>query len=182
MASAEERLMEWLRDAHAAEEQAETMLSGMARRIKNYPDLRARIEQHIGETQRQAKLVRGCIERRGGGTSTIKDFAGKMLGFGQAMSGMFVGDEVLKGSIASYAFEAMEIASYRVLVSTARQVGDEETARVCEQILQEVWGFDYLGDSNLVDVRIKYLRDKLEQGGRPRLIQTVRGAGYALRA
>ncbi len=51
-----------------------------------------------------------------------------------------------------------------------------------EQILQEVWGFDYLGDSNLVDVRIKYLRDKLEVGGRARLIQTVRGAGYALRA
>jgi two-component system response regulator MprA len=50
-----------------------------------------------------------------------------------------------------------------------------------EQILQDVWGFDYLGDSNLVDVRIKYLRDKLEFGGRPRLIQTVRGAGYALR-
>jgi two-component system response regulator MprA len=50
-----------------------------------------------------------------------------------------------------------------------------------EQILQDVWGFDYLGDSNLVDVRIKYLRDKLEIGGKPRLIQTVRGAGYALR-
>ena len=50
-----------------------------------------------------------------------------------------------------------------------------------EQILQEVWGFDYLGDSNLVDVRIKYLRDKLENGGRSRVIQTVRGAGYALR-
>lgn len=50
-----------------------------------------------------------------------------------------------------------------------------------EQILQRVWGYDYLGDSNLVDVRIKYLRDKLELGGRPRLIQTIRGAGYALR-
>jgi two-component system, OmpR family, response regulator MprA len=51
-----------------------------------------------------------------------------------------------------------------------------------EQILQEVWGFDFMGDSNLVDVRIKYLRDKVEAGGRSRLIQTVRGAGYALRA
>ncbi len=50
-----------------------------------------------------------------------------------------------------------------------------------EQILQEVWGFDFLGDSNLVDVRIKYLRDKLEAGERSRVIQTVRGAGYALR-
>jgi ferritin-like metal-binding protein YciE len=53
------------------------------------------------------------------------------------MSGMFVGDEVLKGSIASYAFEAMEIVSYRILVSTARQVGDNETARVCEEILRD---------------------------------------------
>jgi len=50
-----------------------------------------------------------------------------------------------------------------------------------ELILQRVWGFDYLGDSNLVDVRVKYLRDKLEAGGERRVIQTVRGAGYALR-
>ena len=51
-----------------------------------------------------------------------------------------------------------------------------------EQILQRVWGYDYLGDSNLVDVRIKYLRDKLEADGQARLIQTIRGAGYILRA
>jgi two-component system, OmpR family, response regulator MprA len=50
-----------------------------------------------------------------------------------------------------------------------------------ELILQRVWGFDYLGESNLVDVRVKYLRDKLEANGETRLIQTVRGAGYALR-
>jgi ferritin-like metal-binding protein YciE len=137
MASAEERLMEWLRDAHAAEQQAETMLSGMAKRIENYPELKARIEEHIGETQRQAERLRSCIERRGDGTSMLKDAGGKMLGFGQAMSGMFVGDEVMKGSIASYAFEAMEIASYRVLIETAKEVGDIETARTCEEILKE---------------------------------------------
>ena len=45
MATAEERLMEWLRDAHAAEEQAETMLSGMTSRIENYPSLKARIRR-----------------------------------------------------------------------------------------------------------------------------------------
>jgi ferritin-like metal-binding protein YciE len=137
MAIAEERLLEWLRDAHAAEEQAETMLKGTASRIENYPDLKARIEQHIGETQRQAELIRGCIERRGGSTSAIKDTGAKMLALGQALSGVFVGDEVMKASIASYAFEAMEIASYRILISTAQEVGDTETARVCEQILKE---------------------------------------------
>jgi ferritin-like metal-binding protein YciE len=137
MARAEERLMEWLRDAHAAEQQAESMLSGMAGRLENYPELKARIEQHLRETQRQAELVRGCIERRGGSTSMVKDAGAKMLGFGQALSGLFVGDEVMKGAIASYAFEGMEIASYRILIETAKHVGDQETARVCEQILRE---------------------------------------------
>jgi two-component system response regulator MprA len=51
-----------------------------------------------------------------------------------------------------------------------------------ELILQRVWAFDFLGESNLVDVRVKYLRDKLEAAGGSRLIQTIRGAGYALRA
>src|SRR5918998_1082082 len=121
MATAEERLMEWLRDAHAAEEQAETMLSGVAGRIENYPQLKARLEQHLQETKRHAELVRGCIERRGGSTSMIKDAGAKMIAMGQAMSGMFVGDEVMKGTIANAAFEAMEISSYRILIATAEQ-------------------------------------------------------------
>jgi ferritin-like metal-binding protein YciE len=158
MASAEERLMQWLRDAHAAEEQAETMLSGMARRIENYPDLKARIEQHVRETQRHAELVRGCIERRGGRVSAVKDIGAKMIGLGQALSGIFVGDEVMKGSIASYAFEAMEIASYRILISAARQVGDEETARVCEQILPEEEAMAKWLEQNIPALTQQYLK------------------------
>jgi two-component system, OmpR family, response regulator MprA len=50
-----------------------------------------------------------------------------------------------------------------------------------EQIFRAVWGSDYLGGSNIIDANVSYLRDKLEAGGRPRLIQTVRGVGYALR-
>src|SRR3954451_7226038 len=90
MARADERLMEWLRDAHAAEQQAKTMLNGMFSRIENYPQLKARVEQHARETERHAELVRGCIERRGGSTSTIKDAGAKIIALGQAMSGMFV--------------------------------------------------------------------------------------------
>ncbi|HEY1298260.1 MAG TPA: response regulator transcription factor [Chloroflexota bacterium] len=78
------------------------------------------------------------------------------------------GDEVLE-------LTAREYDLLELFLRNPRQVLTRE------QILQEVWGFDYLGDSNLVDVRIKYLRDKLESGGRTRVIQTVRGAGYALR-
>jgi two-component system response regulator MprA len=50
-----------------------------------------------------------------------------------------------------------------------------------EQLAQHVWGIPYEGESNFVDVAVNALRRKLEAGGRPRLIQTVRGFGYALR-
>ena len=49
------------------------------------------------------------------------------------------------------------------------------------QILEEVWGYDFGGDDNVLEVYIGYLRKKTEQAGEPRLIQTVRGVGYVLR-
>jgi two-component system, OmpR family, response regulator MprA len=50
-----------------------------------------------------------------------------------------------------------------------------------DQILQEVWGYDFGGDDNVLEVYIGYLRKKTEAGGEPRLIQTVRSVGYVLR-
>jgi len=50
-----------------------------------------------------------------------------------------------------------------------------------EQILQEVWGYDFGGEDNVLEVYIGYLRKKTEAAGEPRLIQTVRGVGYVLR-
>ena len=49
-------------------------------------------------------------------------------------------------------------------------------------LLDRVWGDDFFGESNVLAVTIAALRRALEEGGEPRLIQTVRGAGYALRA
>ena len=48
-------------------------------------------------------------------------------------------------------------------------------------IFERVWGYDFGFASNSLDVYIGYLRRKTEQGGKPRLIQTIRGVGYALR-
>jgi two-component system response regulator MprA len=50
-----------------------------------------------------------------------------------------------------------------------------------EQILSNVWGYDFYGDDNVIEVYIGYLRRKIEAGGKPRLIHTVRGVGYVLR-
>ena len=49
------------------------------------------------------------------------------------------------------------------------------------QILENVWGYDYLGSSNIIEVYIRYLRRKLEDSGKNRVIQTVRSVGYILR-
>jgi len=51
-----------------------------------------------------------------------------------------------------------------------------------DQILTAVWGYDFEGDHNILEVYVGYLRRKLEADGRPRLIHTVRGIGYVLRA
>ena len=49
------------------------------------------------------------------------------------------------------------------------------------QILNDVWGYDFGGDDNVLEIYVGYLRKKLEADGGSRLIQTVRGVGYALR-
>jgi two-component system, OmpR family, response regulator MprA len=61
------------------------------------------------------------------------------------------------------------------LLRHPRQVLSRDT------IFERVWGSDFLGDSNVIDVHIMRLREKLEAGGQSRLIQTIRGAGYSLR-
>lgn len=50
-----------------------------------------------------------------------------------------------------------------------------------ERILQAVWGYDFEGSGNVLEVYVGYLRAKTEAGGEPRLIHTVRGVGYVLR-
>jgi DNA-binding response OmpR family regulator len=50
-----------------------------------------------------------------------------------------------------------------------------------DQILEKVWGYDFMGDSNIIEVYVRYLRLKLEEHQEKRLIQTIRGVGYVLR-
>ena len=50
-----------------------------------------------------------------------------------------------------------------------------------EMIYDRIWGYDFGGESNILEVYIRYLRTKLEANHEPRLLQTVRGVGYALR-
>ncbi|ABE64512.1 protein of unknown function DUF892 [Nitrobacter hamburgensis X14] len=157
MSRIEENLMAWLRNAHAMEEQAVTMLTSLASRTGDYPNVKARIESHLAETKRQAEALEECIKRRGGETSTLKDLTAKMLAFGQGLSGMFVDDEIVKGAMASYTFEHMEAAAYRVLIAAAEAVGDTQTQAVCERILQEELSMASDLEDHLPELTRKYL-------------------------
>lgn len=132
-----EYLDQWLRDAHAMEEQAESMLTSQAGRIENYPELKAKIEQHIRETQSQSERIRACLERRGTSPSGAKDIAGKFTAMMQGLSGTAMADEVVKGGMASYTFEQFEISSYGAIIAAAELAGDTETKTVAETILRE---------------------------------------------
>lgn len=149
MADTRDTYLAWLRDAHAMEEQALTMMRGMLSRLENYADLRARIERHVEETERHVSSLDQLLEGCGSGGSMMKDAMGRITATGQAVSGIFTSDEVVKGGMASYTFEHMEIAAYKVLIAAARQLDDQAAVDVFETILAEEeamadWLLDHL--------------------------------------
>jgi two-component system, OmpR family, response regulator MprA len=72
---------------------------------------------------------------------------------------------------------ATEYMLLELFMRHPRQILDRQT------ILHRVWGYDFLGETNIIEVYVRYLREKIEDvPGSPRLILTVRGMGYVLRA
>lgn len=144
------------------EEQAITMLTSQSARLENYPELKAQIDKHLQETRDQAAMLERCLERAGG-TSSVKDIGAKMVAFAQGLSGLFVNDEVVKGSLASYTFEQMEIGSYKILIAAADHAGDLETRRICETILQQEVAMAQWLDQHAADITRKFL-ERDQQG------------------
>jgi ferritin-like metal-binding protein YciE len=135
MANGREHLMQWLRDAHAMEQQAEHLLRAQVERIESYPKLKARLEQHIRETLDQQESLEICIKHLGGVPSIANDAVGRATAFGQAIGGGIKGSELVDGAAAGYVFEHMEIAAYTALVAAAASIGEAEAQRTCEKIL-----------------------------------------------
>ena len=82
--------------------------------------------------------------------------------------------EVARGE-HSIALTPKEFELLKCLIATPRQV------RTREQILEAVWGYDFNGEDNVLEVYVRYLRNKIERPGLPKLLHTVRGVGYVLK-
>jgi two-component system, OmpR family, response regulator NblR len=108
--------------------------------------------------------------------------------------GLYLKTETSGGEQLRFADLALDLVTHRVLrheTTIDLTVKEFELLRYLlshpeielsrEQILENVWGYDFLGESNVIEVYVRYLRLKLEKDGGKRLIQTVRGVGYVLR-
>jgi ferritin-like metal-binding protein YciE len=137
MTTARENLISWLRDAHAMEGQAITLLETQLERLEHYPEAKPRLQQHLQQTRDQVAAVERCLGKLGADPSTFKDSAMKLSATMQGMMSAMSTDEVLKHALASSAFEQFEASSYRSLVAAAEQAGESEIARTCEQLMKE---------------------------------------------
>jgi ferritin-like metal-binding protein YciE len=137
MTEPNKHLLHWLRDAYAMEKQALEMCERQSERIENYPELKARITQHVEETKGQIARLDKCFEILGETPSAVKDAMGWTMGNMQAVGGMMMSDEIVKGSMASYVFENLEIASYTILIAAAEASNQPEIARLCREILEQ---------------------------------------------
>jgi two-component system response regulator MprA len=83
--------------------------------------------------------------------------------------------EVSRGGVRVH----LSHTEFQLLRCLLAEVGRVQTRR---SLLEQVWGDTFVGDANVLDVYVRYLRRKLEPPGQPTLIQTVRGVGFLLKA
>ncbi len=160
MAKDDNMLLSWLRDAHAMEKSAESILEKQVKSLDDYPQMKNKINEHLQTTRNQAKRIEGCIEQLGGDTSKVKELVGKFTGAMQAFGAAGADDEVVKAGISDYSFECMEIASYRSLIAAAEAYGEPEIKQVCQDILAEEEEMANWLENNIPDVTRNYLSKK----------------------
>jgi ferritin-like metal-binding protein YciE len=133
-----EHIRDWLRDAHAMEQQAESLFVGQAERLKKYPELAGKLNDEVTYIKANQLLLLEKLQKLGGSTSTVKDTMGKLMGSAQNISGIMVSDEPVKGILALHTFTQMAIGSYKVLVAACDAAGEAEVKQTCETMLASV--------------------------------------------
>lgn len=126
-----------LKNAHAMEKQALSILKPQAGRIENYPDMKARIEQHIAETEGQIARLETVFDQIDEKHSGFKDMVLSVGGSMAALSHAAAGDEVLKDTFANYAFEHYEIAAYKSLIQISDRLALDSVTPALRQNLDE---------------------------------------------
>jgi len=132
-----ELVIAWLNDAHAMELGIAQVLERHIEEAKDHPAMHAGLQRHLEQTRRHAELVKSCVERMGGETSGLKTGMASVMGTVQGMTTKLAKDELIKNTLHDYGTEHFEIACYTSLIAAAENLGDQETAQVCREILRD---------------------------------------------
>ncbi len=146
-----------LRNAHAMENQALSIMKAQHSRIENYPEVAQRLEIHIRETEGQRDRLATILEGLGEGNSTLKDAALSITGSLAALGHAIADDEILKNSFANFAFENYEIAAYKSLITVGAHGGFSSAVETLTKSLHEEIDMARWLDENLERVTLKYV-------------------------
>ncbi len=155
--AAQKRILTWLSDAYAMETEGAKTLERHANAAENYPQIQSKLQRHAEETRRHAEKVKGCAQRLGGQPSAAREALGTVMGTARGVATRAAKDTVVKNALADYASEHFEIACYKSLIAAAEREGDQETARVCREILEEEEAMVGFLDEQIGDVTERFL-------------------------
>jgi ferritin-like metal-binding protein YciE len=146
-----------LRNAHAMENQALSIMKPQLSRIENYPEVAERIQRHITETEGQIRRIEEILTGLNEDHSTLKDMALSLTGSMAALGHTVAGDEILKNSFANFAFENFEIAAYKSLLTVAEAGGFKAAiGGLKENLTEEKAMADWL-DAHVASLTEKFL-------------------------
>jgi ferritin-like metal-binding protein YciE len=141
-----------LRNQHAVENQAIELLERQVGRLENYPEMTDRMRRHIQESREQARRIEDLLSQQATSHSAFKDTVMSFVGNMAALGHTVAPDEVVKNSLANFAFEHYEIASYMSLLTLAELAGHGAAKAALETSLKEEqamaqWIADHLADT-----------------------------------
>ncbi|MVA82519.1 DUF892 family protein [Agrobacterium vitis] len=145
-----------LRNAHAMENQALSIMKPQLSRIENYPDVAQRLDLHMQETEGQLARLEAILRQLDEDHSTLKDMALSFTGAMATMGHTLAGDEILKNSFANFAFEHFEIAAYKSLIAVAECGGFPFAVSALQANLAEEQAMAAWIDDNLRAVTLKF--------------------------
>jgi ferritin-like metal-binding protein YciE len=139
MENKNERLLRYLNDAYATEVGGLMALKDLLLVVADQPEIKAAVEQHIAVTETQAERLTNRILNLGGDKSEPKAIVNSVLAKGSSFLNIFHNkqDKMTQDLIKAYAFERFEIGSYLALRTYAESIGDQETALLAAQIIDE---------------------------------------------
>lgn len=124
-------------NARAVETQAIQLLSRQVERLESYPEMEAVLRRHITESEQQRDRLDQLLESLGTSNSSVKDMVTGLMANMAAIGHSVMPDEVIKNSLANYAFEHFEIATYNSLLTLADMAGHGAAEAALRQSLSE---------------------------------------------